>query len=57
MHSSGRLEALMGPGGLHECGNAQNCVRVCPKSIPLTDSIAAMGRQVTKYALKKFFTN
>ena len=57
MHASGRLEALMGPGGLHECGNAQNCVRVCPKSIPLTDSIAAMGRQITQYAIKKFFTN
>lgn len=53
MHASKRLEALMGKGGLHDCGNAQNCVRVCPKEIPLTDSIADMGRAVTLYALKK----
>ena len=51
-----RLDALMEPGGLHECGNAQNCVRVCPKEIPLTDSIADVGRQITVRALKKFFT-
>lgn len=55
MHSGARLDALMEPGGIHACGNAQNCVRVCPKSIPLTDSIADIGRQVTVHALKRFF--
>jgi succinate dehydrogenase / fumarate reductase iron-sulfur subunit len=55
MHAGARLDALMGPGGLHDCGNAQNCVRVCPKNIPLTDSIAEMGRQVTVHAIKRFF--
>jgi succinate dehydrogenase / fumarate reductase iron-sulfur subunit len=55
MHASARLDALMEPGGLHDCGNAQNCVRVCPKSIPLTDSIAEMGRSVTLHAIKRFF--
>jgi len=53
MTASQRLEALMHKGGLHDCGNAQNCVRVCPKEIPLTDSIADMGRQVTVYAIRK----
>ncbi|HKY32913.1 MAG TPA: succinate dehydrogenase iron-sulfur subunit [Candidatus Polarisedimenticolia bacterium] len=48
-----RLEALMEPGGISECGNAQNCVRACPKGIPLTDSIGAMGRSVTLHAFKK----
>jgi NAD-dependent dihydropyrimidine dehydrogenase PreA subunit len=38
-----RLDALMGQGGINDCGNAQNCVKVCPKHIPLTESIAAMG--------------
>ena len=57
MHASSRLDALMGPGGIHACGNAQNCVRVCPKGIPLTDSIAEMGRAVTIHALKRFFMN
>jgi succinate dehydrogenase / fumarate reductase iron-sulfur subunit len=42
-----RLDALMEPGGIADCGNAQNCVEVCPKSIPLTDAIAAIGRQTT----------
>lgn len=55
MHASARLDALMGQGGVHACGNAQNCVRVCPKEIPLTDSIADMGRAVTGHAIRKFF--
>jgi succinate dehydrogenase / fumarate reductase iron-sulfur subunit len=50
-----RLEALMGPGGINDCGNAQNCVKVCPKEIPLTESIAAVGRSATLQAFKKFF--
>ncbi|MDX2176154.1 MAG: succinate dehydrogenase iron-sulfur subunit [Candidatus Sumerlaeia bacterium] len=50
-----RMQALMGPGGVGDCGNAQNCVRVCPKEIPLTDAIAEMGRELTVYAVKSFF--
>jgi len=50
-----RLEALMGDGGLDECGNAQNCVRACPKSIPLTTSIAEMFRATTVHGFKKLF--
>jgi succinate dehydrogenase / fumarate reductase iron-sulfur subunit len=42
-----RLDALMGPGGIADCGNAQNCVEACPKGIPLTDAIAEIGRQTT----------
>ena len=41
MHAGERLEALMGPGGIEDCDNAQNCVKVCPKGIPLTESLAA----------------
>lgn len=50
-----RLDALMKAGGVAVCGNAQNCVSVCPKEIPLTTSIARAGRAVTVYAIKKFF--
>lgn len=50
-----RLEALMGPGGLDDCGNAQNCVRACPKSIPLTTSIAEMFRATTVHGVRKLF--
>src|SRR5215472_6349633 len=50
-----RLRALMGDGGIQECGYAQNCVEVCPKDIPLTKSIADVGGQVTWQAMKDFF--
>jgi succinate dehydrogenase / fumarate reductase iron-sulfur subunit len=50
-----RLQAVMGEGGINDCGNAQNCVRVCPKSIPLTTSIAAIYRATTFQALKDVF--
>ncbi|MAT70465.1 MAG: succinate dehydrogenase iron-sulfur subunit [Planctomycetaceae bacterium] len=55
MHAANRIEALTGPGGIQICGNAQNCVAVCPKSIPLTTSIARAGRQATVYSIKKWF--
>ena len=47
-----RLRPLMEEGGVTDCGNAQNCVAVCPKNIPLTESIALIGREVVKQALK-----
>jgi succinate dehydrogenase / fumarate reductase iron-sulfur subunit len=50
-----RLDALMGPGGVATCGNAQNCVAVCPKEIPLTTSIARAGRATTLAAIKNWF--
>jgi succinate dehydrogenase / fumarate reductase, iron-sulfur subunit len=50
-----RLQALMGDGGIQECGFAQNCVEVCPKDIPLTKAISDTGREVFKQALKDFF--
>ncbi len=56
-HKEGRLDALMGEGGLTECGNSQNCVRACPKGIPLTTSIAHMNRQVVVHSFKKFLGN
>jgi succinate dehydrogenase / fumarate reductase, iron-sulfur subunit len=53
MNAAERLEALMADGGLDDCGNAQNCVRACPKSIPLTTAIAEMYRATTLHGLKK----
>ncbi|MBN1851177.1 MAG: succinate dehydrogenase iron-sulfur subunit [Pirellulales bacterium] len=50
-----RLDALMAEGGIQVCGNAQNCVAVCPKEIPLTTSIARAGRATTIHTIKKFF--
>ncbi|VAX40840.1 Succinate dehydrogenase iron-sulfur protein [hydrothermal vent metagenome] len=62
MHPTGkqlkgdRLEALMGPGGITDCGNAQNCVQVCPKEIPLTESIGVIGRAATVHAIASWFS-
>lgn len=61
MHQTGstlageRLDALSGPGGVSDCGNAQNCVKVCPKEIPLTESIGEMGRSATFHAIASWF--
>lgn len=51
-----RLETLMGAGGINDCGNAQNCVKACPKGIPLTTSIADINRQTTGLWFRKAFT-
>jgi len=50
-----RMEVVMGEGGITDCGNAQNCVQVCPKELPLADSWGYAGRAATIYSLKKFF--
>lgn len=50
-----RLHKMMESGGISDCGNAQNCVKVCPKNIPLTDAIAAVGRDVTMEAFHEVF--
>jgi succinate dehydrogenase / fumarate reductase iron-sulfur subunit len=55
MHAAERLDALMGPGGIADCDNAQNCVKVCPKNIPLTESLAAINGQVVRHAIKTWF--
>src|SRR3954469_3125911 len=61
MHPTGkmikheRLQALMGDGGIHECGYSQNCVEICPKDIPLTRSISDVDREVMKQAVTDFF--
>src|SRR5690606_16528714 len=52
--SDERLDAMMGEGGVADCGNAQNCVEACPKHIPLTESISDVGRQTTRRAVKKW---
>jgi succinate dehydrogenase / fumarate reductase iron-sulfur subunit len=51
-----RLDVMMEEGGVADCGKAGNCVEVCPKDIPLLESIAAVQRQATVYAIRRFFT-
>jgi len=60
MHPTGamtkniRLDAVIGEGGISGCGNSQNCVRACPKGIPLTSAIAELNREANRYALRKW---
>lgn len=51
-----RLRPLMEEGGISDCGNNQNCVKVCPRNIALTDSIAAISREVTLQAINDLFS-
>lgn len=55
MNAHERLDALIAEGGIQICGNAQNCVKACPKEIPLTTSIARAGRAATFHVLRKWF--
>jgi succinate dehydrogenase / fumarate reductase iron-sulfur subunit len=55
MNSYERLEALVAEGGIQTCGNAQNCVKVCPKEIPLTTAIGRAGRAATLHTIRKWF--
>jgi len=56
MHEDERIEAVMGDGGVADCGNAQNCVEVCPKNIPLTTAIGWVGRKASVKWLRDLFT-
>lgn len=56
MNKNERIEALLADGGLQECGNSQNCVRACPKGIPLTTAIAAANREASKHMFKKWLS-
>jgi succinate dehydrogenase / fumarate reductase iron-sulfur subunit len=51
MQASERIRASMGRGGIEDCANAQNCVKACPKEIPLTESLAEINRAAWKQAL------
>ncbi|HEY1603423.1 MAG TPA: succinate dehydrogenase iron-sulfur subunit [Pirellulales bacterium] len=55
LNAGERLDLLTAPGGIQDCGNAQNCVNVCPKKIPLTTSIGRAGRATTLRSIAKWF--
>ncbi len=54
LNADERLDAISGPDGIASCGNAQNCVQVCPKEIPLTRAIAELHRDTTVHRIKKW---
>jgi len=52
--SDDRLDFLTSEEGITGCGNAQNCVKVCPKGVPLTRAIAQLNGETTVYKIKKW---
>lgn len=52
--SNERMEFLTSEEGISNCGNAQNCVQVCPKGVPLTKAIAQLNRDTTVYRIRKW---
>lgn len=52
-NKNSRLRTMMGSRGIAGCGQAQNCLRACPKEVPLTESIAAIGRATGMLFLKQ----
>ncbi|MEG6522435.1 succinate dehydrogenase iron-sulfur subunit [Desulfotomaculum sp. 1211_IL3151] len=54
MNKEERLDAIMDLGGITDCGNSQNCVKVCPKQIPLTRNIAQLNRDTSIHGIKRW---
>ncbi len=44
-------DAIMGEDGITNCGNPQNCVKLCPMNIPLTNAIYEENRETVVYGL------
>lgn len=49
-----RLDAIMEQDGIIRCGQAQNCVQMCPKGIPITEAIAILNGATTRRALRRW---
>ena len=50
-----RIEAMIAPGGIQNCGKAGNCQAVCLKEIPLMHSWGRANRTGTLQVIKKLF--
>jgi len=47
MQMPARLDKVTEEGGIQDCGLAQQCVKACPKHIPLIEAIGALQRDIT----------
>lgn len=50
-----RVGALLTRGGIGDCGNAGNCVEVCPEVIPLDDALGSAAHAATRHWLRSLF--
>lgn len=51
IYKNERLKYMASKEGIANCSNAQLCIEVCPKEIPLTEAIAEINSQITKYLI------
>lgn len=56
LQAADRRRSLMDKTGIASCGSAQNCVRVCPKHLPLTDAIGSMAKEVGEQVIKDWLS-
>lgn len=52
--SDDRAEVMTSHEGITNCGNAQNCVKACPREVPLTKAIAEINRTSTMHKLRSW---
>jgi succinate dehydrogenase / fumarate reductase iron-sulfur subunit len=43
-----RVAHMLAPGGIDDCGRADNCVEVCPEAIPIDQALGNAARAATK---------
>ncbi len=55
MEIDDRLNGLLSDDDITNCGNAQNCVQVCPMSIPLKRAIYETNRDIAVNTLFGWF--
>jgi succinate dehydrogenase / fumarate reductase, iron-sulfur subunit len=51
LQQADRLALVMAPGGIADCGKAQNCVEICPVGVPVVDGLQQLARTTTREML------
>lgn len=50
-----RMDALISRGGISDCAGSQACAAVCPRFVPLAESIARLEWRSTAHAVRRLF--
>ena len=51
-----RLDGMLARGGIAQCGKAENCVEVCPVSVPLVDTLGGLARATTRHFFRRWIS-
>lgn len=55
MQKKERMDAVISSEGIGGCGNSQNCIKSCPKDIPLTTALAELNGDANRHIFSKWF--